>query len=197
MFEYLIESGQKNVKRLVSRWLQAFVIEPILVQPKAKEGYLKGFDRKKAAESCYEYLALMNELDNTLVQVDKRKLVKDIAIYIDLRTPFVYNKKRYGTPDYQFDIRLFEEIPFHFKSNNRRGLELIREAKKSVVLNRKTLCLNEKPSVKQIKLIEKTLNKKKLRVGIDEINKYQASILIPFLLDNEIYDEEELHYLIQ
>ncbi|WP_062052453.1 hypothetical protein [Bacillus sp. JCM 19034] len=131
MFDYLIESEQMNVKRLVSRWLQAFVIYPILEQRKAPKAYLKGFDRKKAAESCYEYWALMNELNDTLIQVDKKKFVKDIAIYIDLRTPFAYSKKQFGTPDYQFDTRLFEEIPFYYKSNKRTALELIREAKKA------------------------------------------------------------------
>ncbi len=65
-----------------------------------------------------------------------------------------------------------------------------------MVLNRKTSWMNDKPSVKQIKLIEKTLSKKKLRVSIDEINKYQASILIPYLLENQIYDQEELQCII-
>lgn len=196
MFDFLIESEQMNVKRLVSRWLHAFVIDPILMQRKAPNAYLKGFDRQKAAERCYEYLELMNELNDTLIQVDKKKLVKDIAIYIDLRTPFTYSKKQFGTADYQFDTRLFEEIPFHFKSNSSKALALIREAQKSMVLNRKTLWMNEKPSVKQIKLIEKTLSKKKLRVSIGEINKYHASILIPYLLENQIYDQEELQCII-
>jgi len=138
----------------------------------------------------------MNELNDTFIQVDKKKLVKDIVIYIDLRTPFAYSKKLFGTADYEFDTRLFEEIPFHFMSNKRIALALIRDAKKSMILNRKTLWMNEKPSVKQIKLIDKTLSKKKLRVSIEEINKYHASILIPYLLENQIYDQEELQCII-
>ncbi|MDM5209824.1 hypothetical protein [Cytobacillus kochii] len=199
MFGYLSDKQQGNVKRIVSSWLKAFIIEPSLTQHKTPEAYLKGFDRKKAAESCYEYLVLMNELDDSLSQVEKKKLVKDIAKYIDLRTPFIYSHKQFGTPDYKIDKQFFEEMPFHYKFNNRKALSLIKEAQKSMVLNHKSKWISEKPSVKQIKLIENKIKKKKqvLRVNIEEINKYQAAILIPYLLEKQTFDQEELQELVE
>jgi hypothetical protein len=199
MFEYLNDKQQGNVKRIVSRWLKTYIIEPTLMQQSTTEVYLKGFDRKKAAESCYEYLVLTNELNDSLLQVEKKKLVKDIAMYIDLRTPFIYSHKQFGTLDYQIDKQLFEEMPFHYKSNNRKALSLIKEAQKSMVLNHKTKWISEMPSVKQIKLIENKLKKKKqlLRINIEEINKYQAAILIPYLLEKQTYDQEELQRLLE
>ncbi len=194
MFVYLIEKHQVNIKRIVSRWLKAFIIEPTLTQQTIPETHLKGFDRKKAAESCYEYLVLTNEMNDSLSLVDKRKLVKDIAMYIDLRTPFIYSYKQFGTFDYQIYKQLLEDMPFHYKSNIRKALSLIQEAQKSMVLNHKTKWISEKPSVKQINLIENKLKKKRqvLRINIEEINKYQAAILIPYLLEKQIYDQKEL-----
>ncbi|NRG25602.1 hypothetical protein HRF69_00455 [Bacillus circulans] len=199
MFEYLIEKHQANAKRIVSRWLKAYIIEPTLMQRIPPEAYLKGFDRKKAAESCYEYLVLTKQLNDSLLQVDKKKLVKDIAMYIDLRTPFIYSHKQFGTLDYQIDKQLLEEMPFHFKSNNRKATSLIQEAQKSMVLNHKTKWISEKPSVKQIQLIKNKLKKKKqvLRINIEEINKYQAAILIPYLVEKQIFDQEELQELVE
>jgi hypothetical protein len=128
MFEYLIEKDPVNVKKIVSRWLKAFIIEPTVMKLTQPEAYLKGSDRKKAAECCYEYLVLAKELNDSLLQVDKKKLVKDFAIYIDLRTPFIYSHKQFGTLDFQIDKQLFEEMPFHYKINNRKALSLIKEA---------------------------------------------------------------------
>lgn len=198
MFEYLIEKDQVNLKRIVSRWLKQFIIEPTLTQCTPSVAYLKGFDRKKAAEICYEYFALTKELNDSLLQVDKKKLVKDIAMYIDLRTPFIYSHMHVRTPDYQINKQLFEEMPFHYKSNNSKALSLIKESKKSMVLNHKRNWISEKPSVRQIKLIENKLKKKKqvLRINIEEINKYQAAILIPYLLEQQVYDPESLQSLL-
>ena len=198
MFEYLIEKDQVNLKRIVSRWLKQFIIEPTLMQRTTPESYLKGFNRKRTAENCYEYLALMKELNNSLLQVDKKKLVKDIAMYIDLRTPFIYSHMHLETPEYQIDKQLFEEMPFHYKSNNSKALSFIKEAKKSMVLNHKTKWISEKPTAKQIKLIENKLKKKKqvLRINIEEINKYEAAILIPYLLEQQIYDLEPIESLL-
>lgn len=68
-----------------------------------------------------------------------------------------------------------------------------------MVLNHKTKWISEKPSVKQIQLIENKLKKKKqvLRINIEEINKYQAAILIPYLLEKQTYDQEELQELLK
>lgn len=193
MFEYSIEKQQVNIN-----WLKAYIINPTLMQCTIPEVFLKGFNRKKAAESCYEYLILMNELNDSLLQVDKKKVVKDIAMYIDLRTPFIYSHKQFGTLDYQIDKQLFEEMPFHYKSNKHTALSLIKEVQKSMVLNHKTKWISEKASAKQIKLIENKLKKKKqvLRINIEEINKYQAAILIPYLLEQQIYDPEHLQSLL-
>ncbi len=49
MFEYLIEKHQANTKRIVSRWLKAYIVEPTLLQRTLPEAYLKGFDRKKSS----------------------------------------------------------------------------------------------------------------------------------------------------
>lgn len=198
MFDCVIEKDQENVKRVVSRWLSMYIIEPTLKNRTLSEAYLKGFDRKKAAESCYEYLALTDAMNDSLSQVEKKKLVKGIAMYIDLRTPFIYSRKQFETPDYQIDVRLFEEMPFHYKSNNCKALSLITVAKKGMVLNHKIQWSSVKPSVRQIKLIENRLKMKKqrLRVNTEEINKYQASILIPYLLEKQVYDQEELQSLL-
>ncbi|XJZ27729.1 hypothetical protein ACF5W4_02455 [Bacillota bacterium Lsc_1132] len=141
---------------------------------------------------------LAKELNDTLLQANKKKLVKDIAMYIDLRTPFIYSHKKFGTSDYQIDKQLFEEIPFHYKSNNRKALSIIKEAQKIMVINHKTKWIIEKPSVRQIKLIESKLIKEKkvLLVNIEEINKYQAAILIPYLLEQQIYDPEPIQSLL-
>lgn len=104
-------------------------------------------------------MVLTKELNDSILQVDKTKLVKDIAMYIDLRTPFIYSHKQFGTLDYQIDKQLLEEMPFHFKSNNRKAISLIQEAQKGMVLNHKTKWISEMPSVKQIKLIENKLKK--------------------------------------
>ncbi|MFS0594421.1 hypothetical protein AB1L05_22875 [Cytobacillus horneckiae] len=199
MFEYLNEKQQMNVKRIVSRWLKAFIIEPTIKLSTTPKTYLIGLDRKKTAESCYEYLVLTKELNDSLLQFDKKKLVKDLAMYIDLRIPFIYSYNQFGTLDYQIDKHLLEEISFRYKSNNLKAISLIKDAQKSMVLNHKTKWVSEKPSVKQIKLIENKLKNKKqvLRVDIKEINKYQAAIVIPYLLEKQIYDQEGLQSLLE
>jgi hypothetical protein len=67
-----------------------------------------------------------------------------------------------------------------------------------MVLNHKTKWISEKASVKQLKLIENKVKKKKkvFRVNIEEINKYEAAILIPYLLEQQIYDPESIQSLL-
>lgn len=200
MFECLNEKHQVSIKKIVSRWLREFIIEPTL-QRREPEAYLKGFKRKKAAESCYEYLELTEELSNSFLLVDKKQLVKDMAMYIDLRIPFIYSRNHLGTPEYRLDSKLFEKKPLHYKENNLRAISIIKEAQKSMVLNNRVKWSNEKPSLSQIKLIEKTLsiNKKKqqLRMKIEDIDKYQAAILIPYLLEKQVYDQEGLQRILE
>lgn len=86
MFEYLDENDKTNLKKKVSLWLKLFLIEPALkVHNINAEDYLMAFDRCKVAQMCYEYLLVANELKDTYLQIEKQKLIKDLAKYLDLR----------------------------------------------------------------------------------------------------------------
>lgn len=199
MFEYLDEKDRTNLKKKISLWLKLFLIEPALKTHSIDiESYLAAYDRSKAAQMCYEYLLVANELKDTHLRIEKKKLVKEIAKYLDLRTPFIYFKLQ-GTPEYKVNKQQIEGFPFKYKLNNRNAASIINEAKRSLILNNKENWLGLTPSEKQMKVIIDGTKKKKIRlnVNLEEINKYQASVLIPFLLDKQNYDEAEIKLLVK
>lgn len=197
MFEYLIATDQMNIKRNISHWLKVFIIDPILkIRTADAVSYLVAFDRKKAAAAYYEFLNITKELDDVLLQIDKKKLVKDIAMYIDLQTPFAYYRSS-GIPTYQVNKQMLEAVPFKWKANKRYANDLVYEAKKSVILNNKEVWSCSAPSEKQLNTIKSVLRKKKqnLKIEIERLNKYQAALLIAYFLESQNYDQEEINAL--
>lgn len=199
MFEYLNENDRTNLKKEISHWLRLFLIEPVLKTHNINvEDYLTAYDRHKAAHMCYEYLLISGEFQGTLLEVEKGKLVKDIAKYLDLSTPFTYYKI-HEKPQFMISKQMLGRFPFRYKINERNALLIINESKKSLLLKNKEKWCSINPSKDQMKTIKNALKKQKkqLSVEVEEINKYQASVLIPYLLDKQIYDEEEIKLLIK
>lgn len=200
MFNYLNETDKINLKKKISFWLRQFLIEPAHKAPNINEDeYLNAYDRRTAAQMCYDYLLVSGELKEKLLEVDKRKLVNDIAKYIDLRTPFIYYKFIEGVEEYNISKQSLNQFTFKYKTNERNAERTLYESKRGLLLKNKENWINLKPSSAQLKLITRELKrrKRKLTIEIEEMNKYQAHLLIPFLLEKQNYDEEEIKMLIK
>lgn len=200
MFNYLNETDKINLKKKISFWLRQFLIEPAHRAPNINEDeYLNAYDRRTAAQMCYDYLLVSGELKEKLLEVDKRKLVNDIAKYIDLRTPFIYYKFIEGVEEYNISKQSLNQFTFKYKTNERNAERTLYESKRGLLLKNKENWINLKPSSAQLKLITRELKrrKRKLTIEIEEMNKYQAHLLIPFLLEKQNYDEEEIKMLIK
>src|SRR5690606_15710854 len=126
---------------------------------------------------------------------DKRKLVSDIAKYIDLRTPFVYFKFIEGLEEYKINKQFLDRFTFKYKTNKRNAKLIINESKRGLLINNKEKWVKLKPSSAQLNFIKRELKKQKrqLAIEIEEINKYQAHLLIPLLSEKQNYDEEEIN----
>lgn len=200
MFNYLNETDKVNLKKKISFWLRQFLIEPAHRAPNIYEDeYLNAYDRRTAAQMCYDYLLVSGELKETYMEVDKRKLVSDIAKYIDLRTPFVYFKFIEGLEEYKINKQFLDRFTFKYKTNKRNAKLIINESKRGLLINNKEKWVKLKPSSAQLNFIKRELKKQKRQLAfeIEEINKYQAHLLIPFLSEKQNYDEEEIKILIK
>ena len=176
------------------------MIEPAHRAPNINEDkYLNAYDRRTAAQMCYDYLLVSGELKETFLEVDKRKLVNDIAKYIDLRTPFIYYKFIEGVEEYNISKQSLNRFTFKYKTNERTAQLIINESKRGLLIKNKEKWVNLKPSSAQLKLITRELKKQKRQftIEIKEMNKYQAHLLIPFLLEKQNYDEQEIKLLIK
>lgn len=200
MFNYFNETDKINLKKKIGFWLRLFLIEPAHRAPNINEDkYLNAYDRRTAAQMCYDYLLVSGELKETFLEVDKRKLVNDIAKYIDLRTPFIYYKFIEGVEEYNISKQSLNRFTFKYKTNERTAQLIINESKRGLLIKNKEKWVNLKPSSAQLKLITRELKKQKRQftIEIKEMNKYQAHLLIPFLLEKQNYDEQEIKLLIK